>query len=791
MRLECLTLRIGGEDLVLPFHDRLTVVGGIGLAERQEMVEMLVGALAGGLGQPAELRYVDVTGLHLKAVSEGDGSVRHLNDDDTPAPNLLAVLGLDRDGLRRLTCVTAADLGLLTTEIGAPEPAELVEARQALAELTDELATATLARDTAEALRLELEDLEERLRQVREGEAKRRYARLLIQLEQVRAEAAALRGGVEAVDTHRRLVQAAAEIRRLSQRWRGAAKRLEAEQARFGDRERLDARACEEALVLPAEVPAQLDRLAAEYEAAETQRAELEAKLQNWTISHLPEPSHPDVVRLGRNDQETVWEAAHAAVDATRQLDEASLALGGLEADGGAPSSAATIERAHDVVQDAEGMAERRRRPALVGGTAATVLGIGALAVFPPAAPLGALAACALGFWAHVVPKRRVLEAEKAEQEVLTKAGIPTYLAFHMRRIHATLEPTSREALELAAHEHRRATSRWAELGGVLTPEEALRLESEVRAYAEALTRLEGSGAAVEATHRKLVEEAEPAAQRARRRLLDACRPFGVDDLSVAVRMVRHEAAAAATARLQHELEDAELTEAVAREKLDGRLSELGFDESDLDARIGGFEWALSTAEERLRARQVARPLEEVQAELDQLEARARRESRPEWGSTVTPADAEEPDPGELEGRRDEAQAAWRAAERLVPDVKHINDRRSALERRVTVLEAELDGGAGGARVTAREVEPQLQARLAATRRAGGGGHDEIVPLFLDDALLRLGSEVKWSALDMLERCSAQVQLIYLTDDPEVVTWARRRVGADALSLLEPASERV
>ena len=53
VRLECLTLRIGGEDLVLPFHDRLTVVGGIGLAERQEMVEMLVGALAGGLGPPA------------------------------------------------------------------------------------------------------------------------------------------------------------------------------------------------------------------------------------------------------------------------------------------------------------------------------------------------------------------------------------------------------------------------------------------------------------------------------------------------------------------------------------------------------------------------------------------------------------------------------------------------------------------------------------------------------------------------------------------------------------------
>jgi hypothetical protein len=33
--------------------------------------------------------------------------------------------------------------------------------------------------------------------------------------------------------------------------------------------------------------------------------------------------------------------------------------------------------------------------------------------------------------------------------------------------------------------------------------------------------------------------------------------------------------------------------------------------------------------------------------------------------------------------------------------------------------------------------------------------------------------------------------MIYLTDDPEVVTWARRRVGADALSLLEPTAETV
>jgi hypothetical protein len=788
--LEQLSLQIGGEELALAFHDRMTVVGGIAAVERRELVEMLVGALAGGLQQPAELRYVDATGLHMRAVSDGDGRVVHVHDDGTPAPNLLSVLGLDRPGLERLSHVTAADLGLLTTEIGAPEPAELVEARQALAALRDELANAELARDTAEALRLELEQLEERLRTIREGEAKRRYARLLIELEQVRAEAAALRGGAEAEDTHHRLVAAAADVRRLAVRWRKAAARLLQEVERFGDRHRLDARALQEALEAPEQVPADLDRLAAAYEKAEAARAELEAKLQNWTISHLPEPSHPDVVRLGRADQDAVWAAAQVAVETSRKAAEASLALGGLDSDGAESVATAEIEKAHDAVQAAEVAAEKRQLPALVMGTTAGVLAILLLAVFPLGSPAALAAAAWSALWAKVMPKKQLEAAEKAEQAILGRYGIPTYLAFHMRRVQATLEPMSREELEMAAHEHRRAMARWHEFGATLSPDEALALEAEVRSYAEALSRLEGSGVAVEEAHRRLVEELEPAVQRARRKLLDACRPFGVDDLSVAVPMVRHQAAAAATARLQHALEEAEHDEETARVKLDSHLAELGFDEGDLEARIGGFEWALSTAEDRLSARKGARPLAEVEAQLAELEARARRESRPEWGTTVTPADAEEPDPVELERRRDEALAAYNAAARLVPDVQRISDRKNAVERRVAVLESDGNGGTGVNRVTAREVEPQFQARLAAARRAAGT-HDETVPLIVDDALLRLGSEAKWGVLDMLERCAAQVQLVYLTDDAEVVTWARRRVGADALSLLEPAAEPV
>jgi hypothetical protein len=788
--LEQLTLQIAGDDLTLTFHDRLTVVSGIGATERHELIDMLVGALAGGLQQRTELRYVDATGLRVTAVCDGDGTVAHLQESGAPATDIPRMLGLDADGLRRLAHLTAADLGLLATDIGRPEPPELTDARQALAALTEEVENASAARETAEALRGDLEQLEERLRHVQEGDAKRRYARMLMQLEQVRAEASALRGGSEAADTQKRLVAAAPDVRRLAERWQRAASRLATEQQRFADRERLDPRALEQALNAPAEVPAELDAVAAAYEAAEAERLELEAKLQNWTISHLPEPSHPAVVRLGRAHQDMVWETARAAVEAARHVDDVSLALGGLEADGSMADAAADLEAAHDGVEEAEQLAERRRVPAAIFGTVAAIVAIAFLAVAPLAAVIPLLAVAGAAAWATVLPKRAVERAERAEAEVLAKHRIPSYLGFHIRRIQATLEPTTKEELEVAAYEHRRALHHWHELaGGELTPDDAFALEAEVRAYADALHRLEGSGAAVEETRARLVEVVEPAVERARRKLLRACQPFGVDDLAVAVRMVRHQADAGAVARLQHALEKAEVDESTASCKLEARLAELGFDEGDVEARNGGFDWALARAEERLRTRDSARPLPEVEAELAELETQVRREARPEWDAKVSPADAEEPDLAQLEQRRDDALATWTAASRLVPDVQRVIDRRSALERRVAVLEAGLDGAGAVTRVTAREVEPQLQARLAAARRPGS--HDETVPLLVDEALLRLRSEVKWSLLDMIERCSNQVQMIYLTDDPEVVNWARRRVGGDALSLLEPVAETV
>ena len=50
--------------------------------------------------------------------------------------------------------------------------------------------------------------------------------------------------------------------------------------------------------------------------------------------------------------------------------------------------------------------------------------------------------------------------------------------------------------------------------------------------------------------------------------------------------------------------------------------------------------------------------------------------------------------------------------------------------------------------------------------------------MLIDDALLRVRGEQKWELLDLVERVADKTQIVYLTDDHDVVVWARRRAGA-------------
>ena len=77
-----------------------------------------------------------------------------------------------------------------------------------------------------------------------------------------------------------------------------------------------------------------------------------------------------------------------------------------------------------------------------------------------------------------------------------------------------------------------------------------------------------------------------------------------------------------------------------------------------------------------------------------------------------------------------------------------------------------------------------LVQRLEQVRNIGPAG--ENLPLILDDALNGLAVELKAPLLEMLVRSSERQQIIFLTEDEDVIDWARVEAITGDLSILEP-----
>ncbi|MBV8162558.1 MAG: hypothetical protein JO265_16695 [Acidimicrobiia bacterium] len=793
MRFEELSLRIPGDELRVRFHKRITVLSGLEDSERRGLVDSLLGGLADGPTGQTVLVYRDAQDRRVTVSRDEHGVAMHSYDDGSFAPDLAGSVGFDRARLAELCHVDEESVGLFAATVGTPETPELAEARAALASLSQELDSAMAARQAVEALREELAEIDARLREAEEGGAKRRYARLLAQLERVRAEAAAARTGDVGAASDRRFMEHGHTAVRLAKQWTRAHARLQEAQQRFGRRERLDEATLTQAEATPNRVPAKLDTLVRAYADAEARRQALADHLASLATSRLPEPSHPAVVRLASADQEAVWRTARHVLETASRLDEESLALGGLDTVGVNLDVATEIELAHAAVEEAERRLATRRRQGLLATGGAGLVGVAILPIIPIIAPVALVGAAGAALWSFVGPRRHLQDVEADEQAVLHKAGVPTYLSFHMRRIDATIDPNARERLHLSALEHRMALSQWQELAGELDAADALAMEQEVRRYAKAVASLGGAADDIDAVRRELGEVAEPAADRARAVLMRACAPYGVDDPTLAAGMVRQQAELAAAAQLQRQLEDAEAEEAAARVEVEGVLDQSGVEGADVAARVAVLEQAVAGARRRDQARTNARSREEVEAELGRLEALARREHRPEWGAQVEPEDAEEPDPTELQRRRAVVSRAFDTAFALVPDVEHLSDRKSAVERRVHVLESSLENdgvgglGVGGqSGVDVEDVRRQLIGRMTEARKGAGA---EVLPVILDETLVRVRGDQKWELLDLIERTADKTQIVYLTDDYDVVVWARRRAGGSTLALLEPVSE--
>jgi hypothetical protein len=612
---------------------------------------------------------------------------------------------------------------------------------------------------------------------------------MLLELEELKAERVAVSSTTEQAEADRALASHLALLRPVATRWRDAARRLSDATQAFGqDRLRLDRHTLAGALHSPDQVAMRLDRLVDELAAAEAQRATLSARLAGLMASHLESPSHPDVARLARADQDRLWQVAVRAIRTGQSLEAESIRLGGLvaEADGEKPAIVQEIESAHAAVEQAEEVIEKRRMGVVAAGGAAA-LGAVALPLSPILAPLALAGSAAAAYWSLLAPRQQLAEAQGWETDALIRAGVPSYLSFHLRRMEALKDPSLRLPLERAAQEHRRAMADWRLLAGDMSPVEAVGLEDEVRAYAASVSALEGLGDDVTETRRRLTEEVEPLVERAREALMDVCRPFGIEHPTLAADLVRQLAEVARVARLQQRLEEAEAEEGEARRVLEDLLCRLGHTTGDIPARVAAFEERASGAEQRVRARTKGRAVRDITREIERLEALARTEHRPEFGTTFTALDAKEPDPEQLQMRRELTSTAYHTANRLVPDVARIADRKAALERRVALLEEE--HGEVGVPSPSKmvELERYLQERLAALRHCGNDG--ESLPLLMDECFLHLRADAKWAMLDLVDRLSSHAQVVYLTDDSEVATWARRRATTGAITFLDPLRE--
>ena len=793
MRFDELVLKIPDDELRVRFHPRMTVLSGLGAPEREALAQSILGSVAGGTDSTA-LRYLDGTG-RLVNVLAGPGEpvqARH-EDDGSVAPLPLSGSSSPTD-VRDLMLVQASDLGVVRRTSLADEPPELRDARASLAEITIELEAALAEEHATAAIRAELAALDEQLRLAHDGAARREYAEVLAQLERVRAEAATLQSGTAGVEADRHLLANAEGVRALAERWRSAADDLASAAARFGDAERLPEQDREQAAKLPDAPPEALPALVDAVVGAESHRSDLENRLQVLAVAKLPAPSDLLVGELGLLEQGPLWDAADRLVAATTAMQDVQMALGGLGGQdvGPPPAVIEEMEAAHLDLEAAEQAAEAVRIPGVAGAGLGVALALAGTIATPLLIPLGLLVTGAVGTVALIRPRRRVAQAAAVERRALDRAGVPSYLGFHLRRVDATVDPNTRGTVEVAVSEQRAATLAWEELAGPdVDVHHAKTLEDEVRAYHVALRSLGGAADEIEQIRTDLAERAEPAVAAARAALAEACAAFGLtdDDLSepttvdarVASAIVRGRAA-----RIQGELEAAEASEREAADGLSTQLRQLGFDAGELDARLGALEWAVDRAAEREQARENARPMDVIEAELVTLQAAAGRLKRPEWAS-VSPSEAEAPDIEELEERRAKVLAEL-GEEQSEVDIVRLADRQAALERRVTSLEArhgvhEANGDPGAV----ADMQQHLLGRL--TRAAAAGPQGDPVPAVLDEVFLRVPAERKWDLLDLLHRLSERHQLIYLTDDPFVAAWASQKDGE--VSLLAPEPEPV
>lgn len=148
------------------------------------------------------------------------------------------------------------------------------------------------------------------------------------------------------------------------------------------------------------------------------------------------------------------------------------------------------------------------------------------------------------------------------------------------------------------------------------------------------------------------------------------------------------------------------------------------------------------------------------------------------------------------------AVAVARAVGRLAPDggsADPLADHRADLEARIAELPSAEDVRAarrrvqiaarhlarlGGEEPPPERVRNVLLGRIAALRPHGT---EAVLPLVLDDPLVGLDPGTRCDLLDVVARVAERAQVLVLTDDPVVTSWARHRAERGEVGLVELA----
>ena len=349
--------------------------------------------------------------------------------------------------------------------------------------------------------------------------------------------------------------------------------------------------------------------------------------------------------------------------------------------------------------------------------------------------------------------QKRFDDAQAAEQRILDRVGFPTWSAYIMGAGLLGIDPLAEQRLERARAEVAAAEAHWATVADEIESNPDLRalLDRLEDVYLEAFDLLGGDDEQ---------EDLEQALRNLRVPKREVSTEDLVDALAYQLELVGLDLGPNPGIDRTLMAADAFLAEVKA---LSVRVDELRQERAGVDDGLAEARHAL----ERVDA--ASSPTIDLtdgagaaveEPDVDQLTA----DRDAAMSDEVDYADA-------LEARLALVDAATQveavATSRLMRIAAELAEAQST--EPAASSDPALDGHHTEADAGPESIEFYLLARLAAQRNVSFSGS---VPMVLDDALLGMGTEQVHALLNKLERMSEAVQILYLSDEPDVAEWA-------------------